>query len=74
LGEQVSELFGAHPYPGAEVIGEHNALPRRGGFVDEQLRASAAALAAKGGERLQRVGRGHGEPPVSLPDYPTVLA
>jgi hypothetical protein len=74
LGEQISELLGAHPYPSAEVIDEHNALLKRGGFVDEKLRASAAALAAKSGERLQRVVRGHGEPPVSLPDHSTVLA
>jgi hypothetical protein len=74
LGEQVTELLGAHPHPGAEVIGKYDALLGWSGFVDEQLRAPAAALAAEGGQRLGSSDVEHDGPPVSLPEPSKVLA
>jgi hypothetical protein len=64
LGEQVVELPGAHPNVRAEVISEHDALPGRRGFIDEQLRAPATSLTAESGERLRCTDIEHGEPPV----------
>jgi hypothetical protein len=51
LGEQVTELAGAHPDLGAEVISEYDALRGGSGVINKQLRAPAPALTAECGER-----------------------
>ncbi|WP_214364629.1 hypothetical protein [Pseudonocardia sp. H11422] len=44
IGDQVAELIQAHLDALAEGIGDDHPLPRVGGIIDEQLRASAVAL------------------------------